>query len=819
MNQIKTFLLISITFLVLNPTSVFAEVNIHPLASCYESSGYYGVKVNGNSVPVARYNPLGTAVQYYFAHLSASGSNTYEIEGYQAINSYTIRPSAYGINGNIAGTKLSFTVNNTRYLEIQINSRSILYLMIDPIETGVPNSSGSGIYNVTSSPYNANNTGAIEVTSKIQQAINAANSNGGGTVYVPAGVYVTGPLFLKSNVDLYLKEGAVLLATLDRGDYPNRANPNHIVKINNASNVKVYGRGSIYCRGVQVNNYVRTDASGELRLGPIQVLNSNNVTIDGVYCVESTAWSLTFTEASRNCVVRNVKILNEMTWAWNDGINVIGSHDISVEHCFVSTADDAACVKAQTFPKADPGDQVYNVTYNDMVVKSGISSGFKVGMQAEDDIYNVWAQNFNVLDCERAFNIDHWYGDGHFFDIHFVDWTIDEITGTGTSISKGKYVDCPFRIEIVQQPSSSYEVGLGKVSDIEITRVKFNDFGANDSYFWGNDATNSIDRVAITDLYFGNTLVTGYAIGHIQNKGFAYNVTFNSAPTVGFATPAAGIQLNAGQSVSVDITASDSDGSIDHIDLFINDIFIRSEGVAPYLWNQIGQDPLLVNLAVGTHTLKAVAYDNNNASSEVKRDITVNDSCSIVPYSQINNGAWTGSSNVTVAIGTRVEFGPQSDDFGTSGGTWSWTGPNGYTSNGREITLSSAQSNQAGTYTVTDADQNNCIASHNFILSIGSSKKSNQKILSNIDISETDSQSCFIYPNPVSSDTFSVNLEGINATEISIFSIGGKHLYHRYINNENSFCLTIETPEQSGFYLIRISDREKGVHTRKLIVK
>ena len=613
----------AIACLLLQFTPVLAgDVITYPLASCYTSSGYWKVKANGVDVPVAKYDPQG-GVNYYFAHVSASGSNTFEIEAYEAINTYTIRPSSYGITGTINGTKLQFTVDQSRYLEIQINQRTLLYVLIDPIEENVPDASGAGIYNITASPYNADNTGSAEVTSTIQQAIDDASASGGGTVYVPTGIYQTGSLSLKNDVDIYLQGGSVLSATTNKASYFD-TNPKHIIKADGVSNVKVYGRGSIYCRGVELNDYQPTDAAGTFRIGPIQLENTNNATVEGVLLVESSAWTLTFTEGSSNVAVKNIKIVNEMQWGWNDGINVIGSHDISVQHCFVATADDGACVKTQNFPKANPGDAVYNVTYDDMVIRSGISSGFKVGMQAEDDIYDVYAKNFDVLDCERAFNLDHWYGDGHFYDIHFVDWVVDKMTGTSQSIRRGTYIDSPFRMEIYQQPSSTYEVGVGSISDIEITRVKFNELGANNAYFWGEDATNGIDGVMITDLYYGDSLILSSPEGPIQNKGFATNISYNGGPRISFESSLVGTELSAGDSVTVKVNA-DTPSAVSSIDLYVNNTFVRSEGAAPYLWNENGQnaDSLLQNLPRGTYPLKAIASNSEGASFEITTTLTV----------------------------------------------------------------------------------------------------------------------------------------------------------------------------------------------------
>ncbi len=610
--------LVFIYCVILQPASARAgEVQIPPLQSSYTSSGYWQVKVNGLSVPVAKFDPQG-GINYYFAHLSASGSNVFEVEAFQAITDYAIRPSSYGMVGTVNSTKLSFTLDQPRYLEIKINLRTLLYILVDPIEVGVPSPSGTGIFNITAPPYNADNTGSIEVTSIIQQAINAAAArSGGGIVYVPMGTYQTGTLALKSNVDIYLQGGAVLLATLNKSSYSG-TNPKHVIRADNVSNVKVRGRGSINCRGVKLNNFQNTAADGTFRIAPIQFANTHGATIEGITLIESSGWTLTFTLGSSDIDVKNIKIINEMQWGWNDGINVIGSHDVDVRHCFISTADDAACVKTQNFPKANPGDAAYNIVYDDLVLRSGISSGFKVGMQAEDDIYNVRVVNVNVLDCERAFNIDHWYGDGYWHDIHFVDWVVDKMTGTSQSLKKGAYIDCPFRIEIARQPSTSYEEGVGNISDIEITRVKFKEIAPNNAYFWGENADNRITHVSITDVYFGENLILSNSDGPIQNKGFASNISYNDGPRIDFGFPLAGSEISERMTVTVD---AENPNAVTRVDLYLNNAFVSSDFSPPFSWNEEGQEPLLENIAAGPHSLKAIAFNAQGATTEITNQI------------------------------------------------------------------------------------------------------------------------------------------------------------------------------------------------------
>ena len=77
---------------------------------------------------------------------------------------------------------------------------------------------------MTSFPFNAADFGAIgdgisKATNPLQNAIDACHDAGGGKVLLPAGRYLCGTLFLKSNVELHLESGAVILGSPDVDDY------------------------------------------------------------------------------------------------------------------------------------------------------------------------------------------------------------------------------------------------------------------------------------------------------------------------------------------------------------------------------------------------------------------------------------------------------------------------------------------------------------------------------------------------------------------------------------------------------------------------
>ena len=69
--------------------------------------------------------------------------------------------------------------------------------------------------------YGAKGDGIAKDTAAIQSAIDAASAAGGGIVTVPPGLYISGSIFLKSNIELYIQSGAVIKASPDIADYNN----------------------------------------------------------------------------------------------------------------------------------------------------------------------------------------------------------------------------------------------------------------------------------------------------------------------------------------------------------------------------------------------------------------------------------------------------------------------------------------------------------------------------------------------------------------------------------------------------------------------
>jgi hypothetical protein len=93
----------------------------------------------------------------------------------------------------------------------------------------------------------------------------------------------------------------------------------------------------------------------------------------------------------------------------------------------------------------------------------------------------------------------------------------------------------------------------------------------------------------------------------------------------------------------------------------------------------------------------------------------------ITPYTQIGNGSWTQTASATVNAGASVKFGPAPN----TGGSWSWTGPNGYTASTREITIANVQSNLAGTYIARHTNACGAQTTQNFTVTLTSNTATN----------------------------------------------------------------------------------------------
>jgi PKD repeat protein len=150
----------------------------------------------------------------------------------------------------------------------------------------------------------------------------------------------------------------------------------------------------------------------------------------------------------------------------------------------------------------------------------------------------------------------------------------------------------------------------------------------------------------------------------------------NTAPTVSITSPANGASITQGSVVEISADATDSDGNISEVRIYIDNIGKSSSSSFPYnyTWNTSG-------VSMGSHVIKAVASDNDGASNFAEIYITITIPVSYLPVAAFN------VSNSNITVGTPVNFIDQSTNNPT---VWAWDFGDGSIS---------AQQNPAHTYT------------------------------------------------------------------------------------------------------------------------
>lgn len=214
----------------------------------------------------------------------------------------------------------------------------------------------------------------------IQEAIDAANQQGGGEVVVPAGRYLAGTILLQDGVTLRLEKGAEIIGSKDLEDY---SNPDFFVDATgqergwcliglvDVKDVAIVGQGTINGRG--------GDFRGQ-RPFLVRVVRSENVLLEGVRLRNSAAWVCHLFQ-SNNITIRGLDIYSHAN-ANNDGIDVDSTTNVLIEDCVVNTGDDAVCIKA-TSPMPTENVLIRNCTL------TSDWGAFKLGTESMGDFKNI----------------------------------------------------------------------------------------------------------------------------------------------------------------------------------------------------------------------------------------------------------------------------------------------------------------------------------------------------------------------------------------------------------------------------------------------
>jgi len=242
--------------------------------------------------------------------------------------------------------------------------------------------------------FGAKGDGVTKDTAAIQKALDACGTNGGGTVSLPDGIFLTGSLILHANTTLQLAQRASLLGSPDIADYPLenvrwegefREGHRALLSASNAANITING-GVIFGPPITL---------GKLRMprGPVLVELSSctNALLENFTTQYQQLWSIhvlfckNFT--ARALTIRTVN-------ANGDGIDVDSCDGVLIDRCDINTGDDAISLKSgRGLAAQNLSRPTQNVVIRNCRLQSSIYAALGFGTEMSGGIRDVKIQN------------------------------------------------------------------------------------------------------------------------------------------------------------------------------------------------------------------------------------------------------------------------------------------------------------------------------------------------------------------------------------------------------------------------------------------
>jgi polygalacturonase len=252
-------------------------------------------------------------------------------------------------------------------------------------------------------------------TPAIQAALDQASRQGGGTVLLPPGHYLSGALLLRSGVRLEITAGATLEAVADASQFPPRRSPVysrmdvHPWKVflygEDLEDVTLSGDGRLLGGGQHACFRNGIDNSPERPYG-IHLIRSRRIQVRGLRLGNSGFWMQRYF-ACQDIHVHGVQVYNHSNFN-NDGIDLDSCDDVRVSDCQFDAMDDTFCLKSEG--KAP----TRNVTITNCIAATH-ASAYKLGTGSLGGFENIVISNCTVrrsraTEAERLHVLGAWGG-------------------------------------------------------------------------------------------------------------------------------------------------------------------------------------------------------------------------------------------------------------------------------------------------------------------------------------------------------------------------------------------------------------------------
>ncbi|MGN0244187.1 MAG: glycoside hydrolase family 28 protein [Lachnospiraceae bacterium] len=246
--------------------------------------------------------------------------------------------------------------------------------------------------------YGAIGDGKTVNTEAIQKALDECHAQGGGYVVLSQGEYVTGTLYMRSNVWIKIEVSARMVASPSIADYGTETHYNRYVNEpeldrcflygENCTNIGLVGEGEINGNAPAFPN------EGDIyRPMMLRLLNCTNIHLQGLRLIDSAGWTCAFLDC--HDIWADGLYIHAMKRYNGDGLDFDGCQNVYVSNCTFYDSDDCLCLQASSKEYPVENIHVTNCRF------TGICAAIRIGLKSIGDIRDVVISNCTMRDVWR----------------------------------------------------------------------------------------------------------------------------------------------------------------------------------------------------------------------------------------------------------------------------------------------------------------------------------------------------------------------------------------------------------------------------------
>lgn len=267
----------------------------------------------------------------------------------------------------------------------------------------------SNVFDITS--FGAISGSSSTCTHAFSSAVQACVEKGGGTIYVPAGTFLTGPIHLKSNINLHLAAGSKLLFSTSLEHYPivsSRWEGSEclvympMIYGREVENVAISGFGTIDAQGEYWWENFKAGTLNYPRPRLISFEDSSRLIFEGIQLINSPSWTINPIRCN-NITIDKITIKNPPSSPNTDGINPDSCKNVRISNCHIDVGDDCIAIKSGTEKS------LYQVPCENIVITNCTlihgHGGVVIGSEMSGGIRNVLIANCIFEGTDRGIRL------------------------------------------------------------------------------------------------------------------------------------------------------------------------------------------------------------------------------------------------------------------------------------------------------------------------------------------------------------------------------------------------------------------------------